>query len=236
MGKRKEQPPEETAPTWMATYADLMSLLLCFFVMLFSMSIISPLRFQALADSLTIDLLGHPDSGKTRSKIKGTTQIPVDSAAKNRRFFALQGGDSTPGPEGESTEVHTILLNGDTVKNGVIRFDLGHDELTAQARQTLHGILPLLQDSPHKIMVKGYALPDEAGRTYQNADDLAFYRALAVVDYFVAQGLKGDFFETVVESGTVPAHNLLPPGTDTKHAGATAEIILLNQTLRSLRE
>jgi len=220
----------------MATYADLMSLLLCFFVMLFSMSIIAEVRFQAVTEALELDLKGYADSGRSRSHVKGTTQIPVDSAAKNRRIFALQGGVSTPGPKGESTEVHSILLTGDTVKNGVIRFDFGSDELTVQTQQTLNEILPILVGSPQKIMVKGYALSEEAGRTYQQADDLAFYRALAVVDYFVARGLKRDFFEIVVEAGTVPAFNLLPPGTDPKLAGATAEIILLNQTLRSLRE
>lgn len=38
MAKRREETPPVGAPAWMATFSDLMNLLLCFFVMLFAMS------------------------------------------------------------------------------------------------------------------------------------------------------------------------------------------------------
>lgn len=38
MAKRKEDAPPAGSPAWMATFSDLMNLLLCFFVMLFAMS------------------------------------------------------------------------------------------------------------------------------------------------------------------------------------------------------
>lgn len=38
MAKRQEDAPPAGAPAWMATFSDLMNLLLCFFVMLFAMS------------------------------------------------------------------------------------------------------------------------------------------------------------------------------------------------------
>lgn len=38
MAKRQEDAPAPGAPAWMATFSDLMNLLLCFFVMLFAMS------------------------------------------------------------------------------------------------------------------------------------------------------------------------------------------------------
>jgi len=38
MAKHKEETPAPGAPAWMATFSDLMNLLLCFFVMLFAMS------------------------------------------------------------------------------------------------------------------------------------------------------------------------------------------------------
>ena len=38
MAKRREKPPEEGSPAWMATFSDLMNLLLCFFVLLFASS------------------------------------------------------------------------------------------------------------------------------------------------------------------------------------------------------
>ncbi len=49
--KRQEDPPKGLAP-WMATFSDLMNLLLCFFVLLFSMSTVDAEKFEQLAASL----------------------------------------------------------------------------------------------------------------------------------------------------------------------------------------
>lgn len=53
MAKRKpEDPPAGLAP-WMATFSDLMNLLLCFFVLLFSMSSISEEKFNQFIASMS---------------------------------------------------------------------------------------------------------------------------------------------------------------------------------------
>lgn len=53
MAKRKpEDPPAGLAP-WMATFSDLMNLLLCFFVLLFSMSSISEEKFNEFVASMS---------------------------------------------------------------------------------------------------------------------------------------------------------------------------------------
>ena len=46
MAKRKEDAPAPGSPAWMATFSDLMNLLLCFFVMLFAMSSIEEAKLQ----------------------------------------------------------------------------------------------------------------------------------------------------------------------------------------------
>ena len=46
MAKHKEEAPPAGAPAWMATFSDLMNLLLCFFVMLFAMSSIEEAKLQ----------------------------------------------------------------------------------------------------------------------------------------------------------------------------------------------
>ncbi len=51
MAKRKPDEPPKGAPAWQATFADLMNLLLCFFVMLFSMSTVDAQKFELLAAS-----------------------------------------------------------------------------------------------------------------------------------------------------------------------------------------
>ena len=51
MAKRKPDEPPKGAPAWQSTFADLMNLLLCFFVMLFSMSTMDAQKFEQLAAS-----------------------------------------------------------------------------------------------------------------------------------------------------------------------------------------
>lgn len=53
MSKRKEDAPAPGAPAWMATFGDLMNLLLCFFVLLFSMSSVDAQKFELIAASFS---------------------------------------------------------------------------------------------------------------------------------------------------------------------------------------
>lgn len=50
--KKKEVPPAPGAPAWMATFSDLMNLLLTFFILLFSMSSVDVSKFEEIAASL----------------------------------------------------------------------------------------------------------------------------------------------------------------------------------------
>lgn len=52
MAKRKEEAPPPGSPAWMATFSDLMNLLLCFFVLLFSMSSVDEEKYNALVASI----------------------------------------------------------------------------------------------------------------------------------------------------------------------------------------
>ncbi len=52
MAKKKEQPAPKGAPGWMATFSDLMNLLLCFFVLLFSMSSVDAEKWNEVVNSM----------------------------------------------------------------------------------------------------------------------------------------------------------------------------------------
>lgn len=51
MAKRKPDEPPKGAPAWQSTFADLMNLLLCFFVLLFSMSTIDAEKWEEVVAS-----------------------------------------------------------------------------------------------------------------------------------------------------------------------------------------
>ena len=53
MAKRKQETPPPGSPAWMATFSDLMNLLLCFFVLLFSMSNVDEKKFDQVVASMS---------------------------------------------------------------------------------------------------------------------------------------------------------------------------------------
>ena len=78
MAKRKEDPPKPAA-AWMSTFSDLMNLLLCFFVLLFSMSTIDAQKFEQLAasfsDSFSIFTAGSTSIGEGLLVGNGVMQL-----------------------------------------------------------------------------------------------------------------------------------------------------------------
>jgi len=63
MAKRKQEDPPAGSPAWMSTFSDLMNLLLCFFVLLFSMSTVDAEKFQQLAAALSSTFSVMPQGG-----------------------------------------------------------------------------------------------------------------------------------------------------------------------------
>ncbi len=53
LAKKKNEEAPKGAPAWMATFSDLMNLLLCFFVLLFSMSTVDAQKWEQVVNSLT---------------------------------------------------------------------------------------------------------------------------------------------------------------------------------------
>ncbi|UCZ52307.1 flagellar motor protein MotB [Bacillus shivajii] len=51
MYRRKQGRTEKGAPKWMVTFSDMMTLILVFFILLFSMSVVDANKFRAIADS-----------------------------------------------------------------------------------------------------------------------------------------------------------------------------------------
>lgn len=63
MAKKKQEDPPKGSPAWMATFSDLMNLLLCFFVLLFSMSTVDLEKFDLIVASLQSSFSILPQGG-----------------------------------------------------------------------------------------------------------------------------------------------------------------------------
>jgi len=81
MAKRRQKPPEEGSPAWMATFSDLMNLLLCFFVLLFASSNMDEEKIRRIMASFNQASFSVIESGAV-SLIEGqivsggVTQLP----------------------------------------------------------------------------------------------------------------------------------------------------------------
>lgn len=105
--RKKEDAPGPGSPAWMATFSDLMNLLLCFFVLLFSMSSVDTAKWNAMAQSFAntfnIFKAGGAFVGEGNLVANGATQLnnlneyttnmgePSDSTEDKENIFENEG-------------------------------------------------------------------------------------------------------------------------------------------------
>lgn len=79
MAKRKKEAPQKASAEWMNTFADLMNLLLCFFVLLFAMSTVDAQKFDMIVASFsqTFSIFsgGHISVGEGMLLGNGVSQL-----------------------------------------------------------------------------------------------------------------------------------------------------------------
>ena len=96
MGKPKQEDPPKGSPAWMATFSDLMNLLLCFFVLLFSMSSVDASKYEQVVQSLNQAFSILPSNGS--QVIEGAM---VSSGISQLPQVANYFGDSLSDGDGE---------------------------------------------------------------------------------------------------------------------------------------
>ncbi len=99
--KKKEEGGGGGAPGWMATFSDLMNLLLCFFVLLFSMSSVDAAKFEAVVASLqssfSILPAGGSSIGDANMISSGISQLENLDIYVNPQATASDGEDTNDG-------------------------------------------------------------------------------------------------------------------------------------------
>ena len=97
MARRKEDPPKGS-PAWMNTFADLMNLLLCFFVMLFSMSSANEEKFEKVIASFqsTFSILpgGGASIGEGELISSGISQLENFDSYYNQQLSSQSDGQT----------------------------------------------------------------------------------------------------------------------------------------------
>ena len=97
MAKRKQEDPPSGSPAWMATFSDLMNLLLCFFVLLFAMSSVDEDKFEQLVASLSASF-GVVEGGSA-SVLEGTLiSSGIDNLNELSDYYNMLGVASQGDP------------------------------------------------------------------------------------------------------------------------------------------
>ena len=106
MARKKREPEAKPAAGWITTFSDLMNLLLCFFVLLFSMSTVDAEKFQmviaSLQSSLSVMPAGSMSIGEGEMVGNGISQLPNIDV-----YFETSSGEDGDSQGGKTDESET---------------------------------------------------------------------------------------------------------------------------------
>lgn len=164
--KRQEEEQEAGAPAWMTTYSDMVTLLLAFFVLLFTFSSIDVRKFENALLSMQ-GALGILQSGQTLSpeppfEAPGQFQneemqivriVDIEQIEELERLLRLALAE-----EGlEYAVIISIDERGLVVRfTDSVLFDTGRAELREEAMDILARVAEVLSDQPNHVRVEGH--------------------------------------------------------------------------------
>ena len=128
MAKQKQEEAPAGSPAWMATFSDLMNLLLCFFVLLFSMSSTETEKFQeviaSIQSSFSIFSSGGTSIGEGQMISSGISQLEMfydyfNSVHDGDDEQYEKEGSSDSQNEGEQENDGSANNEGEVTSNGV---------------------------------------------------------------------------------------------------------------------
>jgi chemotaxis protein MotB len=195
MGEQCDCPKiDPGAPKWVVTFGDLMSLLLCFFVLLLSFSEMDKQKYKQVAGSME-KAFGVQRITKVMDVPKGVKMIAKDfdqetivtriKEAIGRELEDLAETDLSDLKSQidiqASDEAVTIRLMGEST------FDSGKAEIRPQMKPLLKKVADMIADTKRDIIIAGHTdnIPIHGG-LYRSNLRLSTARASAVAEFFLS--------------------------------------------------
>jgi chemotaxis protein MotB len=216
MRRQPEQEPPDNHERWLVSYADFITLLFAFFVVMYAISSVNESKYRVLSNAL-VDAFGSPIAG-----LRGTVAAAPGSPDLPLRPRAVP--DAMRREKGRMTEMARDILQvlEPLVKQGKVRvtqtslglnveindsvlFAPGQARLSALSSRALIAIAALLQDDDHAIQVEGHT-DTQAIRSemFPSNWELSAARAGSVVRLLADNGIAEDRL-TAVGHGTTQA-------------------------------
>ncbi|WDP88980.1 MAG: flagellar motor protein MotB [Desulfobacter sp.] len=203
-------PPEKKedgggAPEWMATFADLVTLLMCFFVLLFAMSTTQQETYKELVKSLRSALGAQavPESG-TR---EGLTMhaVPSEEPSESQAIDEL-GGMIEKEMEDIVSEVRELVLFNNlggevsvtksedgvvSTMSDLLLFDEGGTTLAPKGLDILEKVAAVLSKLAYHVKIKGHTDSEPISSAHYPSNwELSSARASTVARLLVANGVS----------------------------------------------
>ena len=205
------------APAWMATFADMMSLLLTFFVLLLSFATMDIVKFKDAMGSIQ-QALGFLPTG---TGVFQHTQVPTDfekpmatSISKDTNEILSEELKSIIKEQGLEDEIEV-----ENSKRGVILrvrgrvfFEPGAAELKPQSYPILEKIAELMKRFPYRVSIEGHTdnIPVSGGK-YSSNWELSTARAFAALKFLKEK--TGVDVKRINIAGFADTHPIAPNDT-----------------------
>lgn len=234
--KRKAEVPG--VPEWVVTFGDMMSLLLCFFILLQMFSelkkdheyqrVITAIK-EAFGFSGGIGVLPTDDI-----PLKSMIEVLESMALKTFSESKISQSDVS-GMDGPQMRVKSVRDGLSFTIGGPSTFDEFSAEIKDSVRQEIRKLAVILKGRRNKIEIIGHAqakymLP---GTTWADLDELSFARARNVKEVLVEFGLDDSVFRIQAVGTREPAH---PRAIDPIDAAENrrVEIIMTEQLVEEM--
>lgn len=199
MKRESRRQKHGSSERWLVTYSDLITLLLIFFIIMYSLSRIDIKKFQNLAGSLSQAMGG----GGLVFQELGPSIIPGISGteAEKAEQIAMENMDKIEMEKLQQGLISFIQKAGLEAKVSVVNeergivlsfqesvlFEIGSAELTPRARELLSRIGPLLSVTPNYIRVEGHTCDIPIHNSlYSSNWELSGARALTTVQQLIS--------------------------------------------------
>ncbi|MEC3605548.1 flagellar motor protein MotS [Bacillus glycinifermentans] len=200
--ERRKREAGRKSPSWMITFTDLITLILVFFILLFSMSQIDLQKFKTAVGSFQErgDKKAAAEAGSEESKLPGKSEDDLlkkinDYIEKNRLSRLITAKRDERG----------VIL----VLQEAVLFDSGKADIKDQAYPLLHKMAVLFKTLPNRIDVEGHT-DNRPISTYRFPSnwELSAARASTVIGYFTTKGkLDSSRFLAVGYADTKPVRD-----------------------------
>jgi chemotaxis protein MotB len=216
MARKKYDDGGENHERWLISYADFITLLFAFFVVMYAISIVNEGKYRVLSDALGDAFGGRNATAEPHTTVEQNFTLPNIIARKRaeamrreqeRLALLARNLSATLAPLVKSGKVRvTQTGRGVSVEiNASALFDQGDATVLPESRPILQAVAGLLKDDPHAVQVEGHTdIAPISNALFPSNWELSAVRASSVVRLFIDTGMAPGRLTAVGHGSNLP--------------------------------